>query len=189
MLEDHFSIRNVSYGCHLLVYSARFLLCSAVVCAALPHLQRVVDLGPSVRLSFHHHNFLVWFFLSIHRIQCWVIACQVHIISYCLLPYDNFVSQSLAYAYWLPPANNILPQGQTSLKYDRIWYDSVYIACQIGKITLFWMHVLFSFPPVADIQYPRYTANLHRVGVVFTKIRINLPLSLWYVRLHQQNVF
>jgi len=40
--DDFFGIWNVSYGRHLVVFSARFLLCRMQVLNTLPHLQKVV---------------------------------------------------------------------------------------------------------------------------------------------------
>ena len=51
--DDFFHVRNVSTGCHLLVLSTRFLLCSTQAVAAVSALHNVVNLAHPVGFSLH----------------------------------------------------------------------------------------------------------------------------------------
>jgi len=93
-LDDFFDIWNVSYGCHLHVMSAGFLLCSMYVLAALPHLQKVVDLGHCVQFSFLRLCLQFHVVFSFCVIKCCEIACQYSVIGSSKLPYYDF-SRSL----------------------------------------------------------------------------------------------
>ena len=84
--DDIVCIRNVSSGCHLLVFCARFLQRSTEVLAALPHLQKVVDLGHSVQFSSLCLSLHFRVVFCVHCIQCWVIACQYPVIGLSKLP-------------------------------------------------------------------------------------------------------
>jgi len=75
-INDLFSIRNVSSGCHLLVLSAWFPLGSTEVLAALPHLQKVMDLGQSAQFTFLCFSLQLYVVFSFSRIQYRIIACQ-----------------------------------------------------------------------------------------------------------------
>jgi len=95
-INDLFGIRNVSYRCHLLISSVRFLLCSTEDLAPLPHLQKVVDLGHSGRISFLCISLQFYVIFSFGHIQYRIIAWQNPVIGSCLLPYNDFFAKGLA---------------------------------------------------------------------------------------------
>jgi len=94
--DDLFSIRNVSYRCHLLGLSARFHLWSKLVIAAVPHPQKVVDLGHSVPCFFLRLCLHFQLIFSCHCIQCSVITWRVPVIGSSKLSYDDCVVKGLA---------------------------------------------------------------------------------------------
>jgi len=184
--DDLFSVRNVSYGSHLLVFRARFLLGSTQVLAALPHLQKVVNVGhsvqfPCLRLFLH---FLVLFCVS--GIQFWVSACQNPVIGSSKLPDNNSFTKGLACGFWLPPSNNISAKGKTGLQSDTMWYDREYVTSHIGEIGVFCVRFLPLSPTIGYVWYPKCTANLHWVRVVIIEICINLCSVLWCFRRRMQ---
>jgi len=120
--------------------------------------------------------------ICVHHIECWVIACQYLIIGFSKLPYNNIFAKGLNCGFWLPPADNISPKGQTGLHSDTIWFDREYIACHIGVIGLLWFCFLLLAPPVGDIRYPKCPGILHWVVVVIIEISTNLPPVLWRFR-------
>ena len=67
-IDDLFRVQKSSYGCHLLVSSPRFLLCITLVLAALPHPQKVVDLGHSVQCSFF------WLYLHFRVVSVFIVS-------------------------------------------------------------------------------------------------------------------
>jgi len=105
--DNLFPLRRVSYSCHLQVCRFRFFLCSIYVLAALPHLQKVVDLGHSVQFAFFRCFLYYQVVLCVCRLQCWVIACQDPDIGSSKPPYSDFFVKSLTCAFWPPPADNI----------------------------------------------------------------------------------
>ena len=90
-----FHVRNVSYGGHLLLLSARFFLGSTQDLAALPHLQNFVNLGHSVRFPFLRlfRHFQVVF--CVRGIQFWVSTCQNPVIGWRELPYKDIFAKGL----------------------------------------------------------------------------------------------
>jgi len=91
---DHlFRIRNVSFSSHLLDLSAWFLLCSGYIVAALPHLQKVANLGHSVQFFFLSHSLYFRVIFCVHCIQHSIIACQYAIIGSTKLPSNDFLQR------------------------------------------------------------------------------------------------
>jgi len=72
--------------------------------------------------------------------------------------------------FWLSPADNILPKGNTVLHSDTMWYHREDAPCHIGDIGVLGVRFLSPSPPVGDIQYPKWTANFDWVGVVIIDI-------------------
>ena len=66
-----FSVRNVSCGCHLLVLSARFILCSKYILASLPPVLNIMHLGHFVWFCVHLLSLHFWVVFCICQIQCW----------------------------------------------------------------------------------------------------------------------
>jgi len=115
-------------------------------------------------------------------IPCWIIACQYPNIGSSKLPLYDFFAKSLACGFWLPPADNVSPKGKMGLHSDTMWHDREYVACLIREISVLWVRWLFLKPPGGNIQYPQCTTDLHGVGVVIIKARINLPPVLRWFR-------
>jgi len=180
--DNLFRVQNVSYSGHLLVLSAWFLLGSTYVLAALPHLQKVVNLGHSVQVPF------LYLFLHFGEVFCvcgipfCVSACQNTVIGSSELPYNDFFTKGLASGLWMPPANNILAKGKTGLHSDILCYDREFVVPHIGQISILWVRVLLLGPPIGYVRYPQCTANLQWVGVVIIEIWINLSAVLWCFR-------
>jgi len=175
-LDDLFSIRNESYGSHLLVL------------ALLPHLRKVVDLSQSVKLPVLHISLHFQVIVSICRIQCLVITCQYPVIGPSRLPYDDIFAKGFACGFWQPPADNVLSKGKTGLHSNTMWYDREYIPWHIGEIGVLPVCFILLMPPVGDIRWPKWTTNYHRVGVGINKIRIIWLPVLWSFRLWIQMV-
>jgi len=106
-IDDLFRVRNVSHGGHLLGMSTRFLLGSMYVLAALPHLQKVINLGHSVQFPFLRLFLHFHVVFCVHCIQFWVRACQNAVIGSSKLPYNHIFEKSLACGFWLPSADDI----------------------------------------------------------------------------------
>jgi len=107
-----FNVRNVSNGCHLLVLSARFLLCSTSVLAALPLLRTVEDIGHCVQFAFLPLVLHFRVVLCVRRIWWWIISFQNPVGGSRKQPYNEFFVKCLECGFWLPPANTILPMGK-----------------------------------------------------------------------------
>jgi len=152
--EDLFCVWNVSYGCHLLVLSARCFLCNMWVLAALPHLQTVVDHGHSLKFSFLHFSLHFGVVFCVCHMQCWVITSQHPIIGLSKQPNDSVFLNCLSCGFWLFPANNILPKGKTCLHSDTMWYYREYVPRHIQEIGVLWVHILLVAPPV--LLCPRF---------------------------------
>ena len=121
--DDLFSNWNVSYGCHFHVFSARFLLCSTLVLATLPHLHNVVDLDYAVQLSFLCRSLHFQVGFRFHHIQCWIIGCQHPVIGSSRLPYNDLFTQGLAWGIYLAPAENISRAAKGGLHCDTMLHD------------------------------------------------------------------
>jgi len=74
--DDLFSNWNVSHGCHLLIFSLRFLLCSSYVLPTLLYLQTVGDLGHSVQLLLICFSLYFEVAFNTGCIQYWVVTSQ-----------------------------------------------------------------------------------------------------------------
>ena len=136
----------------------------------------------SVKFRFcrliHHFQVVLW----VRHIQSWVMACQNPVRGSGKLPYNNFFDKGLACGFWLPPANNILPKGDTGLHSDTMRYDRKYVLCDIGEISVLWVCFLLLAPPVGYVRYTKCTTNLHLVVVVIFEIWLNWPTVVWYFR-------
>jgi len=150
--------------------------------ATLPHLQKVLDLGHSVRFPDLRLCLHFWVVFSVCRIQFCLVAWQNPAIGSSELPYNDSFAKCVTCGFWLPPADNILPKLQTGLHSDTMWYDREYVARHIGEISVLWVLFLLLPPPVRSVRYPKCTANLHCVAVVIIEIWINLPPVLWCIR-------
>jgi len=181
-IDDLFRVRTVSFGCHLLVLTVWFLLCSMSVLAALPHLQQVVDLGHSVQFPFLQLYLHFQVIVGVCRIQCWVITFKKLVIGVSKVHYNDFFTKYLACGVWLPPADNISAKGTTGLHSDTMWYDTQYVVRNIGEISVLWVRFFLLAPPLGSVSYPKCPAILHCVGVVIIEILINLPPVLWCFR-------
>jgi len=148
----------------------------------MPHIQKVVDFGDSVQIQFRHTIHHIWVIFWVHCVWYTVITCQNPNIPSNTQPYNYIFATGLVCGFWLPPAKNILPKGETGLHSDTMCYDRKYIVCHIGAICILWVHFLFPLTPVCYIQYPKSTANLHWVGVEIIGIWINLPPVLWCLK-------
>jgi len=179
---DCFSVWNVSYGRHLLVFSTRFFLYSTLVSTLLPHLQKVVHLGHSVQYSFLHLSLHLEVIFTFCRVQGWVITCQDSMIGSIKLPYYNFFAKSLACGFWLLPVDKVLPNGQTGLHQDTMWYDRTFITCHNREISMVWVCVFVLTLQVNYIRCLKCTAILHVVGVVFIKILDYLALRFLAIK-------
>jgi len=180
--DDLFRIPNVSYGGYLLVLRARFLLGSTDVVAALPHLQKVVNLGHSVQFSFLCLCLHFRVIFCVHGIQFWVSACQNPVSGSSKLRYNNFFAKDLTIGFWLPPANSISAEGKTGLHSNTMWYDREYVVQHIREIDVHWVHSSLFAPPIGYGRYPKCSTNLHWVGVVIIEIWIDLAHDLWRFR-------
>jgi len=132
--DDLFTVRNLSYSGQLLDLSTPFLLGSTNILAALPHLQKVVNLGHSVRFPFLHLCLHFRVVFCVCCIQIWVSACHNPVIGSSKLPYNDLFAQGLACGFSLPPADNISAQGKTGLHSATMWYDREYVTRRIGEI-------------------------------------------------------
>jgi len=180
--NDLFSIRNVSYGCHLLVLSVRFPLCSTEVLAALPHLQKVMDLGHSVQFSFLCFSLQFYVIFGFGRIESRIIACRYPGIASWVLPHNDSWAKGLACGNWLPLSNNVSPRRKTGLLSHTMWYERQYVVCHIAEIGIHWPCFFLLVPPVGNIGQPTCTAHLNWVRVVVITIWINLPPGVWCFR-------
>jgi len=180
--DDLCGIWYVSYGCHLRVSSARFLLSSTLVLAAPPYLHKVMDLGHSVQFSVL--RLFLWFpgVFSFRGIQDCAIARHYSVIGTRKLPYYDSFPRCLASGVGQTPANIVSPNRKSRLHSDTMWYSREYVPYHIGKIGVLWVRLILLAPPVVDIRQPNFTAYLHAVGVVIIKISIHLPPVLWWFR-------
>ena len=85
--------------------------------------------------------------------------------------------------FWLPPADIILPKGNTGLHSSTMWYGREYILCLIGEFGVLRVCLLLLAPPVGYVPNWKCTSNVHWVSVVIIEIWTNLPLVLWCFRL------
>jgi len=150
--------------------------------AALPHLQKVVNLGHSVQCPFLRLFLHFRVVFCVCGIQFRVSACLNPVIGSSKLPYDDFFAKGLACGYWLPPANHNSAKGKTGLHSDTMWYDREYVARHIGEIGVLWVRFLLLAPPIGYVRYPTCTANLHSIGVVIIEIWMNVSPVLWCFR-------
>ena len=180
--DDLFRVWNVSYSGHLLDMRAGFGLGSMLVLAALPHLQKVVNLGHCVQFPFLSLCLHFWVVFCVHGIQFWVSACQNDIIGSSKLPDNEFFAEGLAWGLGLPPANDFSAKGKTGLHSDTIWSDGKWVVRHIGEIGVFWVRFFLLVPPIGYVRYPKCTTHLHWVGVVIIEIWINLSPVPWCFR-------
>jgi hypothetical protein len=152
------------------------------ILAALPHLQKVMNLGHSVQFPFLRLFLHFRVVFSVCGIQFRVRACQNPSIASSKIPYDDFFGKGLACGFWLPPANNILAKGKTGLHSDNMWYDREYVPRHIGEISVLSVHFLLMSPPIGYVRYPKCPANLQGVWVVIIEIWINVSTVLWCFR-------
>jgi hypothetical protein len=177
-----FLVRNVSYGGHLLVLSAWFILCSTSVLAALPHLHKVVNLGHSVQFPFLRLFLHFQVVFCFHCIQFGVSAWKNPVIGWRKLPYNDFFAKGLACGLWLPSADNISAKGKSGLHSDNMCCVREYVVCPIGEMGVLSMRVIRLSPPVGSVWYPKCSANLQWVRVVIIEIWIDLPPVIWCFR-------
>jgi len=166
--------------------STVFLLCITLILAALTHLQKVVDLAHSVQCPLLRLFLHFWVVACVSRIRYWVISLHNPNIGSSKPPDNNFFAKGLACDFWLPPSNQIGPKWRTVLYSDTIWYDTDYVACHIGMISVHWVRFVLLAPPVGYVQFPTATANFYWVGVVVIEIWMNLHPVLKRFRLRIQ---
>jgi len=121
--DDLFGMWNESYGCHLVVMSARLLLCSMQVLAALPHLQNVMDLGHSVQCSFIRFFLQCKAVFSFCSIQPHTIVCRNSVIGLSKLACYGSFPKHVPSGSELSPANIISPKWKTGLQFKAVWYN------------------------------------------------------------------
>jgi len=95
---------------------------------------------------------------------------------------QQIFANGFACGYWMPPAYNISPKGQTDLYYNTMHYEREYVVCHIGEIRVHWVRFLLLAPPVGYIHHLKCTAICHLVGAVIIEIWVNLPTNLWWFR-------
>lgn len=110
-INDLFRNWNVFYSCHISILSTWFLLGSTEVLAALPRLQKVVDLGHSVQLSVHSFSLQFYVVFSFRSIQYRIIAGKFPVVVSCILHHNDCLMEGLACGFQLPPSDNISPKG------------------------------------------------------------------------------
>jgi len=132
--NDFFGIWNVSYGCHWRILSTRFLLCSTLVLAALPHLQKGMDLSLTVQFWFLRLFLQFEVIFCFCSIRCCTITNQYSGISSSKQPNYDIFPQHLASSFGLSPANNISPKGKSGLHSDTMWYNRQYVASHVAEI-------------------------------------------------------
>jgi len=93
-----------------------------------------------------------------------------------------FLRNGLAFGFCMPPADNNQHTAKSSLHSTAMCCVREYIVCHIKEIGVLWVHFLLSAPPVPNIQYSKYTSNVHRICVVIITVWINLPPVLWWFR-------
>jgi len=126
--------------------SAKILLCSTLVLAALLHLQTVMDLWHLVDFPFLQHFLHFRVIFCVCGIQCWVIICQNPIIAFSKLPFNDIFVQRLICSFWRPQADNISAKGKTGLNSETTWYETesaalvrfAYVEC----VSSCWWHQL-----------------------------------------------
>jgi len=142
--------------------------------AALPHLQKVVNLSHSVQFPFLRIILHLRVVFCMWSIQFPVSACQNSNFGSSKLADNEFFAKGLACGFSLPPPNNISAKGKTGLQSETMWYDRDYVASHVGTIGVLLVRFLLLAPPISDVRYPKCTPNLHWVGVVIIAILINL---------------
>jgi len=73
------------------------------------------------------------------------------------------------------------PRDEQASNSKTTWYEREYIVCHIGEIGILCVHCQQLAPPVGDIQYPKFTANLHQVEVVIIHVWSHFTPVLWWL--------
>jgi hypothetical protein len=98
------------------------------------------------------------------------------------LPNNNIFTKRLTWGFQPPPADNISARGHTGFYSTTMWHDREYVPCHIREIGIHCGRFLLLTPPVGYVRDPKWTANLHWIGVVIVGVWIKLPPALWCFR-------
>jgi hypothetical protein len=119
--------------------------------AALPQLQKVVDIGHWVQLLLLCLSLQLHVIISTGWIQFSIVTSQLSVIGWSELPYYGYFAKGLACDFSLPPRDHISPMGNTCLHSDTVRYDREYIAYRIGEIGVLCVRYVLLPGPVGDI--------------------------------------